>query len=374
MKRLFLLAALACVTMSPAVAADPELLNISLPDGDTTTGRLCLPEGEAKTVVVYIHGTGPGSYLNKRKFNDTEFNYFDYFAREYNKRGVAFFSYNRRGVELGTQPPTYDSVDSARYARYLPLTEAGDVEAMVARLKKDDRLRNAKVLLQGHSEGTMTATLVADRRKVPVDGLLLGGYVNENLYDVIRWQFSGAPAMINLNKFFDKDKDGVISRAEYESDEKTPKYVREQTLGGAAFDRMNTIKDSVLNADDFAMISAPFCEALMEKTAAGDGAWIWENYVRITPQWLKAHYALEPNKSRMLRLDIPVFIFHGTVDASVPVEGVHDIEARFRACGKTNLKTYLFEGADHDLNFLDWISSGTVSEGLVKIFDTAAGF
>lgn len=374
MKRFCLLAAVAILAVMPAAATDPELINVTFSDGDATTGRLCLPDGEAKAVVVFIHGTGPGTYLNKRKFNDTEFNYFDYFAREYNKRGVAFFSYNRRGVELGTQPPTYDLVDSARYARYLPLTEAGDVEAMVARLKKDDRLRNAKVLLQGHSEGTMTATLVADRRNVPVDGLLLGGYVNENLYDVIRWQFSGAPAMINLGKFFDKDKDGAISRAEYVSDEKTPKYVREQTLGGAAFDRMNTIKDSVLNADDFAMISAPFCEALMEKTAAEDGAWIWENYVRITPQWLKAHYALEPNKSRMLRLDIPVFIFHGTVDASVPVAGVHDIEARFRASGKTNLKTYLFEGADHDLNFLDWIGSGTVPEGLVKIFDTAAGF
>lgn len=69
-----------------------------------------------------------------------------------------------------------------------------------------------------------------------------------------------------------------------------------------------------------------------------------------------------------------VIYIHGTVDASVPVEGVHDIEARFRACGKTNLKTYIFEGADHDLNFLDWISSGTVPEGLVSLFDTAAGF
>lgn len=372
-KRFFLLAALACAAVRPAEAADPELINITFSDGDKTTGRLCLPEGEAKAVVVYIHGTGPGTYLNKRRLNDKDFNYFDYLSREYNRRGVAFFSYNRRGTEMGTRPPTYDTVDSARYARYLPPTEAADVEAMVALLKKDRRLRHAPVLLQGHSEGTMIATLAADRRKVPVDGLLLGGYVNENLYDVIRWQFSGAPAMINLGKFFDKNRDGAITRAEYESEEKTAKYVREQTLGGASFDRMNTIKDSVLEARDFALISAPFCEALMEKIAAGDGAWIWNNYVHVTPQWLKAHFALEPNKTRMLRLDIPVFIFHGTADASVPAEGVRDIEARFKACGKDNLKTFIIEGADHDLNFLDWIGSGTVPEGWTKLFDTAAG-
>lgn len=68
-----------------------------------------------------------------------------------------------------------------------------------------------------------------------------------------------------------------------------------------------------------------------------------------------------------------VVYIHGTVDASVPVAGVHDIEARFRACGKTNLKTYVFKGADYDLNFLDWIGSDTMPEGLVRLFDTAAG-
>lgn len=373
MKRFFW-AALACAATPPALAADPELISVTLPDGDRTTGRLCLPDGEAKALVVFIHGTGPGTYLNKRKFNDTEFNYFDYLAREYNRHGVAFFSYNRRGTEMGTQPPTYDSVDSARYALYLPLTEASDVEAMVALLKKDKRMRRAKVLLQGHSEGTMIATLVADRKRVPVDGLLLGGYVNENLYDVIRWQFSGAPTMINLGKIFDRDKNGAITRAEYETDGETAKYVRETTLGGATFDQLDVKKDSVLDAGDFALMSAPFCEALMEKTAQGDGTWIWQNYFHVTPQWLKAHYALEPNKTRMLRLDIPVFIFHGTADASAPAEGVRDIEARFRACGKTNLKVHRIEGADHDLNFMQWIGSETVPAGWKKMFETAAEF
>lgn len=365
---------LACVAALPAFAGDgSELIKVTLPDGDTTTGRLCLPRGVVRAVVVFIHGTGPGTYLNKRRFNNAEFNYFDYFAREYNRRGVAFFSYNRRGTELGTRPPMYDSVDSVRFARYLPLTEAGDVEAMVALLKKDGRLGNAKVLLQGHSEGTMIATLVADRKIVRVDGLLLGGYVNENLYDVIRWQFSGAPAMINLCKIFDRNRDGVISRGEYESDDGTAKYVRERTFQGATFDQMNRIRDSVLEAGDFALAGAPFCEALMERTAVGDGAWIWKNYVRVTPQWLWAHYALEPNKSRMLRLDMPVFIFHGTADASTPVAGVRDVEARFRACGKTNLKVHIIEGADHDLDFLQWPGSDTIPEGLVRMFDAAAG-
>jgi hypothetical protein len=47
-------------------------------------------------------------YLNKRKSGDSTFNFFDYFSAEFNKRGVAFFVANKRGVELSDQLPLFE--------------------------------------------------------------------------------------------------------------------------------------------------------------------------------------------------------------------------------------------------------------------------
>ena len=100
-----------------------EIIKVRLSDGETISGRLMLPSDNNRVplVVVFVHGTGPNTYLNKRKISNNEFNYFDLFADEFNKRGIGFFSYNRRGVEIGDTPPYYDKIDSAKYAKYLPL-------------------------------------------------------------------------------------------------------------------------------------------------------------------------------------------------------------------------------------------------------------
>ncbi|WP_315822040.1 hypothetical protein [Paraflavitalea speifideaquila] len=54
-------------------------------------GKLDLPaNGAIRQLVIFIHGTGPATYLDRRKAGDSTFNYFDLFAREFNKRNIAF--------------------------------------------------------------------------------------------------------------------------------------------------------------------------------------------------------------------------------------------------------------------------------------------
>jgi hypothetical protein len=96
--------------------------------------------------------------------------------------------------------------------------------------------------------------------------------------------------------------------------------------------------------------------------------WIWKNYFRVSLPWLKEHFALEANKSRMLRLDQPIFIFQGRMDASTPLDGALDIQKRFEVQGKKNLKLQIFEGHNHELNYQDWITKGELSPGLKAIF------
>jgi pimeloyl-ACP methyl ester carboxylesterase len=354
-------------------AYSEEIIKVRLSDSEIISGRLMLPSGNEKVpmIVVFVHGTGPNTYLNKRKIGITEFDYFDLFADEFKKRGIGFFTYNRRGVEMGDTPPYYDKIDSAKYAKYLPVKEAEDVESIIAQLRKDDRFHSSKIALLGCSEGTIIASMVADRKIQKIDGLLLFGYVNDNLYDVIKWQYSGKASMINLRKFFDVNKDDIITKNEYESADSAALLGRTRLLKNTPFETLDIVKDSIIDYRDFAVKNTPFFEYLIKMVDSGNDAWIWKNYFRVTSSWLKAHFELEANKTRLLRIGIPVYIFHGTADGNVPVEGVYDIQLRFRQVGKTNLQCYIFEGHNHDLNYLDWPFGHKISEGLNSIFTTS---
>lgn len=350
-----------------------EIIKIQLSDGEIIKGKLDLPENgsEVPLIIIFVPGTGPNTYLNKRKFGNIEFNYFDLFATEFTKRGICFLTYNRRGVEIGDQPPYYDKIDSAKYAKYTPLREVLDIESIISNVKKDIRFKQSKIALLGASEGTIIAAMVADRKVERVDGLLLFGYANDNLYDIIKWQLSGAASIINLRKYFDTNKDNAFSREEYESADSIAVIARAKILNNATFESLNIEKDSVIDYRDFATKTTPFFEYLIKMIDTGNDTWIWNNYFRVTSSWLKAHFQLEANKTRLLRIDIPIFIFHGVNDANVPVEGVYDIQSRFREVHRTNLRCYTFDRHDHDLNYIAWPYKHQISEGLNSIFNAS---
>jgi len=362
------------VVSVPSLAS--EILKIPLFDGETMVGKLSLPTDDAKidTIIVYVHGTGPGTYDKRRKVGDKEFNYFDLFASEFNKRGVAFFTYNKRGVDVGTEAPLFETVDREKYKKVLPSIEVKDIGSLIAFLRKDKRLKNAKVVLLGWSEGSIIASMVADDAKNRVNALMLAGYANENLRDVIEWQNSGGSSMVNIRAYFDTDHDDSISRAEYESDAKAASSFRTRAFGGARFEMLDVNKDNVINAADFGLLNKARHQAILDAISKGDDDWIWNNYFHVTTAWLKEHFALEANKTRLLRANLPIYIFHGEDDANCPVEGVHDLRARFDKAAKKNLQVFVFKGHNHDLNYLNWLTKGEISEGLSKMFETAEGF
>lgn len=347
----------------------PEIKTIRLSDGEETTARLCLPKnGQINTIVVAVHGTGPYTYLTKRQ----GFNYYDVLADGFCEKGVGFFTYNRRGVNLGEKAPWFDEVDSTKYAKYLPFNEAVDIETMITFLRNDKRFKNCKIILYGISEGTIIASMVAVREKVKIDALFLHGYAHENMFDIIKWQNTGEGVMIMANSIFDKNEDKSIDKEEYESEGPTIKSYREYLFQNLPFDTLDVAKDNVINVKDLRIMREPFHELLMTKISENEGTWIWNHYVRVTIDWFKEHFALEPNKTRLLRVTIPIYVFHGKEDANVPVETVFDLEVRFKTCNKSNLKTFVFEKHNHDLNFQDCIKTKEYPEGLKKLFEMSA--
>lgn len=366
MKRI-IISLLVLLLSSSTFAFIPEIKTISLNDGEIIEARLCLPENEVKTIVFCIAGTGSTTYLTKR----AAFNYFDELANGFCNEGIAFFTYNRRGCKTNEIPPLFVEVDSVKYAKYTPIQEAEDIEEMISFIQRDSRFADCKVLLYGISEGTIIASLVAERKVVPVYALLLHGYAHENMYDIILWQNKGHGVMIIANSVFDKDGDKAISKEEYETeDEKNARY-KTYMFHNMPFDSLDVIKNGFIDIHDIEKMRMPFHEELIKRVTNNDWLWIRSNYFNITPQWFKSHFRLEPNKTRLLRLNIPIHIFHGTEDASVPVESVYDLQARFGVCNKTNLTIHVLENHNHDLNFQDWLTHKKWSEGFSQLFSTA---
>lgn len=141
-------AAVVLFVLEPSVQA-AEIVTIPLFDAAFAQGKLQLPAeaGRIKTVVIYIHGTGPGTYNNHRKIGSKEFNYFDLFGEEFNRRGIGFFTYSKRGVEFGDEAPLFDKVDREKFRQVVPSVEVKDIGSMITFLRKQPRLKNAKVIL-----------------------------------------------------------------------------------------------------------------------------------------------------------------------------------------------------------------------------------
>lgn len=368
MKRIIISLSVLLISIS-TFAFTPEIKTITLNDGEIIEARLCLPENNVKTIVFCISGTGPSTYLTKRP----TFNYFDELANGFCGEGLAFFTYNRRGCETGETPPLFVEVDSVKYAKYTPVQEAEDVETMISFLRKDKRFAECKFLLYGISEGTIIASLVAERDNVNTDALLLHGYAHDNMYDIVLWQNKGNGVMIMANSVFDKDGDKAISKEEYESDNEIMAAYRMYLFEDAPFDSLDMVKNGFIDIQDIEKTRMPFHDELMKRVTDNDWMWIRSNYFNITPQWFKSHFELEPNKTRLLRQNMPVYIFHGTEDANVPVESVYDLQARFDICNKTNLNIHVFEKHNHDLNFEQWLIHKIWSEGFQQLFSIAKG-
>ena len=177
-----------------------------------------------------------------------------------------------------------------------------------------------------------------------------------------------------VNSIFDKDGDKSVSREEYESSDKVVAAYRKYLFQDLPFDTVDIVKDGRIDIKDIAPARLAFHDTLMQHITAKDDAWISNHYFRITTAWCRECFALEANKTRLVRVNIPIHIFHGTTDAHVPIEGVYELASRFKVCGKDNLTLHIFENHNHDLNFQDWLTQKKYSAGLKELFECAGKY
>jgi pimeloyl-ACP methyl ester carboxylesterase len=262
-----------------------EIIEINSFDGYILKGKLTLPASDKKIskLVLYLNGSGPKTY------------HIDFFPEYYASHDIAFFSFNTRGVYEKDDFSVNKEINYEEYKTYLPTNVVEDIFYIIKRLKCSERLKDCNILLNGWSEGAMIAPLFAKKYPEMVNALLLCGYPNDNMEDVLKWQFN---------------------------------------VGGWSGH-----------------------EELFNAIERKDEEWIKIKSPN-TLEWFFDHYKLPGNRTILPMLNLPIYIFHGTSDTQCDVNGVYEIMNTFLNLGKTNLKIYIFEKHDHCLNTDEGTSEG----------------
>lgn len=336
-------------------------------DNLTIEGRLSLPPSKDKVekLVIFVNGTGPNTFENKRLSGNIRFNYFDILADEFIKDDVAFFSYNQRGVSLSDKAPMFNNIDLVKYKTYKPANSAKDIKSMITYLKNDKRLTNAKIYLLGWSEGTIIAPHALVDEGVKVDGLILAGYVNKNLKDALKYQLEGESAFLSTCKYFDCIGKDAITKADFEAN---PYKLTEDVIG--TFEQWDVNKDNVINVYDLKLLIKPKKDIFDTAYGTNNEKYFLNEYgVAITIDWLNAHFAYGNNIDTLKKIDIPIYILQGNYDLNVPYKDALDAQVEFKKLGKNNLNVFIFDKENHDLNFETYLNQKEFSMGFSKIFE-----
>ncbi len=175
---------LAALFASSAIAATPR--EVTIVDGAVTLhGTILLPDGEAKVPgVVLIAGSGPtdrdgNSHIRGETLHNDSLKLL---AEGLAARGIASLRYDKRGIAESKVVGLDES--TLRFGTYV-----ADAAKWTALLAADPRI--SRVVLIGHSEGALVATMAAET--TPVAGVVSVAGAGEPAAAVLRRQFhSGA--------------------------------------------------------------------------------------------------------------------------------------------------------------------------------------
>ena len=210
---------------------------------------------------------------------------------------------------------------------------------MIKAVKASDaRLANSKVLLLVASEGAIIAPLVAEKYPDMVDALFLLAVPVENMRDILTWQNSGGASMVFYRNNFDRDGDNKISKEEYGAD---PNKVIKTILQNATFEQIDMNKDGYIDEQDFYIIMKDTREAIFRAIENKDNLWLRNNYggglIPLNSEWFLEHFELKSNMELLPVLDLPIFIFHGTLDQSCDVYKIYELRDKITELNKDNI-------------------------------------
>ncbi|MCL1877724.1 MAG: hypothetical protein FWF80_02595 [Defluviitaleaceae bacterium] len=147
--------------------------------------------------------------------------------------------------------------------------------------------------------------------------------------------------------------------------------LRQILRGKGFFDEFDFNQDGYIDRHDFSRD----VESLFVAIERGYDDLIRNYYgLFFTSAQFLEHFSLRSNAEVLRKLDLPIYIFHGTHDTFLPWTGVLEIHETFNELGKTNLTVDIFPEHNNWLNFSVDVFRGIVSEGRQSVIDAIAQF
>jgi pimeloyl-ACP methyl ester carboxylesterase len=325
-------------------------------DGLPMVGKLTLPDTPGPhPVVVYVQ-TAEGMTADAKRLGPKgTFNYFDLYRTRLPAVNVGFFSYEGRGIRGGDAPPRYEAIDWPVYNTSTLENKVRDALSAVAAVATQKGVASSRIFLMGTSEGTLLAAEAASRTPGTIRGLILYAVMAAPMPETFTFILTDG-AFIAYRGFFDTNRDGVISRAEFEAD---PRRYRERVFRNAPFANFDRNGDGTFTAADMPLLSKTYLDAVEQRDYEVLNRWARTSSGMTTPDnWFKDHFEHAALWTFLSRLDMPVGLFHGDADSNTSVEALRELERRARDAGKSNLAFHYFEGLDHTLGLGDYFARG----------------
>ncbi len=353
-------------------AAQAKTKTIEIPftsnDGYPMFGKLTIPEsGGRHPVLIYVQtAEGMTVDMKRPKPGGGTFNYFDLYAEKLPEMNVAFFRYQGRGLSMGDQPPRYERIDWEIYNTSTLENKVRDILSAVEVVKKQPGIDTSQIFLMGASEGTLLAAEAASRAPRQIKGLILYGVMSSNMRDTFKYIMTDG-GFIVFRKVFDANKDGKISKAEFEAD---PHKYRENVFHNAGFENYDRNGDGFWTVDEMKVITKYYLDAVDTDNFEILNGWTKSSAGVSTPKdWFKDHFAHPAIWTFLSKLDISIGLFQGGADSSVSAEGLRKMEEQAKKAGKSNMQFHYFENLDHSLNIIEYFVRGTLPEGHKAIFE-----
>jgi len=322
------------------------------------SGRLVLPRtNPPRAIVIYVQ-TAEGATIDQKRplGGGKTFNYYDVYRDKLPPMNVGFFSYEGRGISMGDAPPRYEKIDWPVFNTGTLENKIRDLLSAIEIVRRQEGLQRTPILLLGCSEGTLLAVEATSRKPDSVAGLVLYGVAASNLRQILTHIFTEGYFM--QYRSLDENKDGAISKEEWDKRIKSTDFSRADLNGDGKFD-VDDVKIMLKKSLD--AIANNDYEVLQESLKAGAAT---------LPQgWVKDHFAHAEMWSFVSKLKMPIGCFQGDADANVPIAAVKELEAKAKKANLTNMEFHYFEGLDHSLGIGQYFVNGKLPAGHQAIFE-----
>ncbi|MGQ0640594.1 MAG: hypothetical protein ACT4P6_07465 [Gemmatimonadaceae bacterium] len=203
-----------------------------------------------------------------------------------------------------------------------------------------------RIVLYGTSERTRLAPQLALRAPEGIVGLVLASYQSDNQHNTVVWQNTVGPWR-NLRAIFPAATDSGLRRADYDA-----AVTRNPSLGARIpFAVFDADSNGAMTPNELAALNRPRLDAIMKAVHEHNDDFLWQSPLNLSSAYLLDGWDGMPTSSILLKVNVPVGIFHGALDRATRVEGVRETEAAFQAARKSNLTVRTYPGLDHDLGW-----------------------